>query len=55
VDPWYVHCGTTVRSCGSGACEAEEYARLLAKYPDAIVSVETEPGAGIFVVGDDAA
>lgn len=52
-DQWYVQGGWPIRTCGSAACEAEGYAELLAAHPDAVVSVDTEPGAGFLVQDED--
>ena len=52
-DPWYVHGSWPAPTCGSAGCEAEAYAELVALHPDAVdIAVETEPGAGFYVIGD---
>ena len=52
-DPWNVHGSYPVMTCGAAGCEADFYAELAATFPDATISAETDPGAGIFVDGDD--
>ena len=56
VDQWNIHGSWPLTSCGSAACEAEEYAELLTVHPDAVVSVDTEPGHRFFaddLLGDE--
>lgn len=53
VDPWYVHGSAPTATCGSPACEAEGYAEVLEEHPDADIVIYTEPGQGIFVIGDE--
>jgi hypothetical protein len=53
VDPWYVHGCRPTPTCGSAGCEAEAYGELLTAHPGADVTIYTEPGEGIFVMGDD--
>lgn len=53
VDQWFVHGSAPCRTCGDPGCQADIYNALMAEHPDAEVFVETEPGAGIFVVGED--
>lgn len=53
MDPWYVNGSSPASTCGAPGCEAEAYAALFAEHPGALVAIETEPGGGIFVAGDD--